>query len=228
MTETRSTELTIPADPADPQSEQQTVMHAGQVWFPDSAFKTAQFINDVDRERLPLLIIANWRGFSGGQRDLFESVIKFGAMIVDALRKYHQPVFIYIPPDGELRGGSWVVLDTNINPEAIEMYADPTSRGSIMEPSGVVNVKFRQSQLTELMRCNDSLLQQLIASNTDKDLIDERIRLLTPIYTQVVTHFADCHDRPGRMLAKGSIRAIVPWKEARKFFYHRLCKRLEI
>ena len=51
-------------------------MQAGQVWFPDSAFKTAQAIGDMNREGLPLIIFANWRGFSGGQRDMFDEVRK--------------------------------------------------------------------------------------------------------------------------------------------------------
>lgn len=46
------------------------------MWFPDSALKTAQAIEEYDRERLPLVIMANWRGFSGGQRDLFEGVLQ--------------------------------------------------------------------------------------------------------------------------------------------------------
>lgn len=41
---------------------------AGQVWFPDSAYKTAQAIQDFSREGLPLFIFANWRGFSGGMK----------------------------------------------------------------------------------------------------------------------------------------------------------------
>ena len=51
-------------------------------------------------------------------------VLKFGAQIVDALVDYKQPVFIYIPPEGELRGSSWVVVDPAINPDVMEMYAD--------------------------------------------------------------------------------------------------------
>ena len=35
---------------------------------------------------------------------------------------YKQPVFVYIPPEGELRGGSWVVVDPKINPDVMEMY----------------------------------------------------------------------------------------------------------
>ncbi|KAK6034262.1 carboxyl transferase domain protein [Cooperia oncophora] len=118
-----------PADPASPNSQSIEVHQAGQVWYPDSAFKTAEVIGDFDREGLPLLFIASLRGFSGGQRDMFEMVLKFGAHIVDALRQYRRPVIIYIPCQGELRGGAWVVLDSKINPGFISMVADKESRG---------------------------------------------------------------------------------------------------
>jgi len=63
-------------------------LQAGQVWYPDSAYKTAQAIQDFGKgENLPLMIFANWRGFSGGTRDMAGEVLKFGAMIVDALIK---------------------------------------------------------------------------------------------------------------------------------------------
>lgn len=60
--------------------------------------------------------------------DMFDMVLKFGSYIVDGLRQYRQPILIYIPPYGELRGGAWVVLDPKINPEFMEMYADRDSR----------------------------------------------------------------------------------------------------
>jgi len=44
------------------------MLQAGQVWYPDSSFKTAQCINDFNQEELPLIILANWRGFSGGMK----------------------------------------------------------------------------------------------------------------------------------------------------------------
>lgn len=55
---------------------------------------------------------------------MYDEVVKYGAMIVDALRIYSHPVFIYLPPHGELRGGAWVVVDPTINPDHMEMYAD--------------------------------------------------------------------------------------------------------
>ncbi|KAJ3628676.1 hypothetical protein Zmor_003980 [Zophobas morio] len=59
--ETRSVEVMYPADPASPESEAKVVVQPGQVWFPDSSFKTAQTIRDVNNEQLPLIILANWR-----------------------------------------------------------------------------------------------------------------------------------------------------------------------
>lgn len=114
--ETRSVENITPADPANPDSIEQVTNEAGGVWYPNSAYKTAQAIRDFNNgEQLPLMILANWRGFSGGQRDMYNEVLKYGSYIVDALVKYEQPIFVYIPPFGELRGGSWVSLSNSSN-----------------------------------------------------------------------------------------------------------------
>jgi acetyl-CoA carboxylase carboxyltransferase component len=69
----RTIERIVPADPANPLSFEQKIMEAGQVWYPNSAYKTAQAIFDFQREGLPLIIFANWRGFSGGQQDMVGS-----------------------------------------------------------------------------------------------------------------------------------------------------------
>ena len=72
--ETRPIEVHLPADPANPDSEAKVVSQAGQVWYPDSAYKTAQAMFDFNREELPLIVFANWRGFSGGMKDMYEQV----------------------------------------------------------------------------------------------------------------------------------------------------------
>lgn len=76
--------------------------------------------------------------------DMFEMVLKFGAYIVDQLCKYLNPVIVYIPPYGELRGGAWAVIDPTINPVCMQMFADPRSRGGVLEPEGTVQVKMRK------------------------------------------------------------------------------------
>lgn len=159
--ETRSVDYLIPADPANLDSDAKSIQQAGQVWFPDSAYKTSQAIKDFSREGLPLMIFANWRGFSGGMKDMYEQVIKFGAYIVDALREYRQPVLIYIPPHGELRGGAWVVVDPTINSRYMEMYADRESRGNVLEPEGTVEIKYRAKDLIKTMHRLDPTCREL-------------------------------------------------------------------
>ena len=238
--ETRLTETIIPADPANPASRQTNLAQAGQVWFPDSAYKTAQALADFNAaENLPVMLFANWRGFSGGTRDMFGEVLKFGAQIVDNLRTYKHPVFVYIPPNGELRGGAWVVVDPTINAEMMEMYVDENARGGILEPPGICDVKFRKPDLLKTMHRLDSKLIQLDAElasaessealGDTKDIqaaIGAREAQLMPLYVQISHEFADLHDRPGRMLAKGVIRDIVPWKRAREYFFWRVRRRL--
>jgi acetyl-CoA carboxylase / biotin carboxylase 1 len=236
--EVRSVENVTPADPANPDSIEQVTSEAGGVWYPNSAFKTAQAIQDFNNgEQLPLMILANWRGFSGGQRDMYNEVLKYGSMIVDALVKYQQPVCVYIPPFGELRGGSWVVVDPTINPQYMEMYADEDSRGGVLEPEGLVGIKFRKNRQLETMARLDPIYGDLKRKAADTTLtreqqaeirtkMTERESLLLPVYAQIGIQFADLHDRPGRMMAKGAIRMPLRWTNARRFFYWRLRRRL--
>lgn len=239
--ETRSVENVTPADPANPDSIEQVSQEAGGVWYPNSAFKTAQAINDFNYgEQLPLMILANWRGFSGGQRDMYNEVLKYGSFIVDALVKYEQPIFVYIPPYGELRGGSWVVVDPTINPSSMEMYADVEARGGVLEPEGIVGIKYRKDKQLATMARNDPLyaglkkqLAEAQAAGAPKDKIvalqrqmTDREELLLPVYSQISLQFADLHDRAGRMKAKGVIRDQLEWRESRRFFYWRVRRRL--
>lgn len=235
--ETRTVDNLIPADPANPDSTEMLNQEAGQVWYPNSAFKTAQAINDFNHgEQLPLMILANWRGFSGGQRDMFNEVLKYGSFIVDALVDFKQPIFTYIPPHGELRGGSWVVVDPTINPDMMEMYADVNSRAGVLEPEGMVGIKYRRDKLlatmerldptyAELKKKLNGKLDQEEFSRVSAKLV-AREKALMPIYAQVSVQFADLHDRSGRMLAKGVIRKEIDWPTARRYFFWRLRRRL--
>ncbi|XP_058168228.1 acetyl-CoA carboxylase [Anopheles ziemanni] len=231
--ETRTVEVTIPADPANLDSEAKTFQQAGQVWFPDSSFKTAQAIKDFGREELPLIILANWRGFSGGQKDMYEQIVKFGAYIVDGLREYKQPVIVYLPPNAELRGGAWAVLDPTINPRYMETYADPESRAGVLEPEGIVEVKYKEKDIVKTIHRIDpvvlDLKNQLEAAGDNKTVVAEvetkikaRTNALLQIYHPVAVHFADLHDTPERMLEKSCISEIVPWRNSRRWIYWRL------
>ncbi|TYJ36120.1 hypothetical protein E1A91_A05G286400v1 [Gossypium mustelinum] len=237
--ETQTVMQVIPADPGQLDSHERVVPQAGQVWFPDSATKTAQAIMDFNREELPLFILANWRGFSGGQRDLFEGILQAGSTIVENLRTYGQPVFVYIPMMGELRGGAWVVVDSRINSDQIEMYAERTAKGNVLEPEGILEIKFRKKELIE---CMGRLDQQLINLNEKlhkaksngghakaeslQQQIQSREKQLLPVYTQIATKFAELHDTSLKMAAKGVIKEVVDWDRSRSFFYRRLRRRI--
>ncbi|KAK9765298.1 acetyl-coenzyme-A carboxylase, variant 3 [Basidiobolus ranarum] len=237
--ETRTIEHIVPADPANVNSEEQILVEAGNVWYPNSAFKTAQAINDFNNgEELPLMIFANWRGFSGGQRDMYNEILKYGSYIVDALSNYKQPVFVYIVPNGELRGGAWVVLDPTINSNMMEMYADSESRAGILEPEGIVEIKFRKAHLLDTMERLDDTYRGLKQKIADPDIkveqkaeivaqLEQREKELLPVYLQIAANFADLHDTPGRMKAKGVIRDVLQWKDARRFFHWRILRRIQ-
>ncbi|MBE3047543.1 hypothetical protein IMZ48_34530, partial [Candidatus Bathyarchaeota archaeon] len=237
--DTRSVENTSPADAANSDSTEQLTTEAGGVWYPNSAFKTAQAVKDFNNgEQLPLMILANWRGFSGGQRDMYNEILKYGSYIVDALSDFKQPIFVYIPPFGELRGGSWVVVDPTINPTFMEMYADHEARGGVLEPEGIVGIKYRNAKQVETMARLDPVyaaLKKELTGNAEapkeeveaiKDKMTAREKELLPIYTQIAVQFADLHDRAGRMKAKGVIREALSWRDSRRYFYWRLRRRL--
>jgi len=232
VTENRLVEKSILADPANLESKPEKAMQAGQVWFPDSAYKTAQAIQDFNiGEGLPLMVLANWRGFSGGRKDMFEEVLKFGSFIVDQLTQFKQPIIVYIPPHSEIRGGAWVVIDSTINPRCMEMYAAEHARGGVLEPAGIAEIKFRKPELVKAMHRMDKQLKWMSMNEASgvvrpEDIASRETELL-PSYQPLGEIFCDLHDRPERMLAKGVIRAIVPWKQARPYFYYRLKRRFK-
>ena len=238
VTENRTAENVKPADPADVRASEAVIQEAGCVWFPNSAYKTAQAINDFRTEDLPLMVFANWRGFSGGQRDMFDEVLKYGSLIVDAFVAYEQPVFVFIPPYAEIRGGAWVVLDASINASVMEMYAaSGTARGGVLEANGAASVKYRTKDLiTTMHRLDDKLIEldtKLGAeglNESDKAAIKAEIAAresaLLPVYEQISVQFCELHDTPGRMKAVGVIERDVEWSESRKYFYWRLRRKL--
>ena len=119
----------------------------------------------------------------------------------------------------------------------MEMYADLESRGGVLEPEGIVGIKYRKEKQLETMSRLDPEYGQLKAQSLAKNLsadqhnaikakMTEREQLLAPVYQQIALQFADLHDRAGRMEAKGTIRMPLAWKNARRFFYWRLRRRL--
>lgn len=119
----------------------------------------------------------------------------------------------------------------------MEMYADEESRGGVLEPEGIINIKYRRDKQLDTMARLDPAYAELKQALADKSLtaekqakikeqMTEREQLLLPVYTQISLQFADLHDRAGRMEAKDTIRGPLQWKNARRFFYWRLRRRL--
>merc|ERR1712084_207612 len=118
----------------------------------------------------------------------------------------------------------------------MEMYADPDSRGGILEPAGITEIKFRQPDQLKGMHRNDPQLKLLDAElemcelEEDQAAIKEQIaarqEVLKPVYLQAATEFCDLHDKTGRMKAKGVIKDSVSWEDSRTFFYYRAKRRM--
>jgi acetyl-CoA carboxylase/biotin carboxylase 1 len=117
------------------------------------------------------------------------------------------------------------------------MYADEDARGGVLEPEGIVNIKYRRDKQLETMARLDPEYSALRKQLADKSLSPEQLtevkakatareKLLLPVYMQVSLQFADLHDRAGRMKAKDVIRQSLQWREARRFFYWRVRRRV--
>lgn len=119
----------------------------------------------------------------------------------------------------------------------MEMYADEDARGGVLEPEGIVGIKYRKEKQLETMARLDPTYGDLKRKSLDKSLstaqqteiknkMTERETLLLPVYLQIALQYSDLHDRAGRMKAKDTIRMPLQWQNARRFFYWRLRRRL--
>lgn len=119
----------------------------------------------------------------------------------------------------------------------MEMYADEEARGGVLEPEGIVGIKYRREKQLDTMARLDPVYAELYRQLQDKSLTSDqqstikvkmvaREKLLMPVYQQISIQFADLHDRAGRMQAKGTIRKALQWVNARRFLYWRLRRRL--
>jgi acetyl-CoA carboxylase biotin carboxylase subunit len=161
-------EKIIPVDPGNLLSSSTTEIQVSSVLFPDSSYKMAQTINDVNREGLPLLMLMNARGFSGGTRDMYNEILKFGSMIVENLTYFKQNIYIYVLPDSQIRGGSMVVMSKAINPN-IRFICDPSSNVNILEPDAGYEIimanklkDFTKDQIMALCKLHDNVSDEVI------------------------------------------------------------------
>ena len=67
----------------------------------------------------------------------------------------------------------------------VEMYADPTARAGVLEPEGIVEIKFRDAELRAAMLRTDSELGRLAAQGGQEAAVKLRQQHLLPVYHQV-------------------------------------------
>ena len=107
-------------------------------------------------------------------------------------------------------GGAWAVLDTNINATCITMLADPLARGGVLEPTGIVEIKFRDPELYRFMARNDVTCARLEDELKRSDLtpidraattvaLDKRRELLHSTFHAGAVCFSDLMDTTVRM-----------------------------
>lgn len=65
------------------------------------------------------------------------------------------------------------------------MYADTTARGGVLEPEGIVEIKFRTPDLLATMHRLDPVILKLKAVGGQEAAIKAREQLLLPVYRQV-------------------------------------------
>ena len=72
-------------------------------------------------------------------------------------------------------------------PMQIEMYADTNARGGVLEPEGIVEIKFRAADLISTMHRLDPIILDLKTSSAAgaETAIKKREAELMPIYRQV-------------------------------------------
>ena len=102
----------------------------------------------------------------------------------------------------------------------MEFYAAEGAKGGVLEPEGIVDIKFRREDLLMTMK------RTVTGGIGDSQEDDAKKKAMMPMFKQLAVHFAGLHDTPGVMLHKKAIRDVVPWQTSREFFALRLRARL--
>jgi len=124
------------------------------------------------------------------------------------------------------------VLDPSINPAQMEMFADVGARGGILEPPAASEICFKgDKHVLEIMHRTDPALQDLDAkkaagANVTKD-IENREKLLLPVFRQVAITYCDLHDRSARMKGAAAIQEELEWKNSRAYLHWRIRRRMQ-
>lgn len=127
------------------------VLLSEYILLPDTAKKIAQAIREFTQEKMCILIFVHWKGFTAQVEDMQNGILEHGSAIVSALEIAEVPVFVYLCPNAELRGGSWVVFDKKIG-RNIFFAAHERSKGSVLHPDGLIPLKFKSPDAESILK----------------------------------------------------------------------------
>ena len=135
---------------------------------------------------------------------MLDQILTHGSDIVRNFEEYKQPVYIYLMPNSQLRGGAMVVISKFINKDKIEIYAEPSSVANILEPTGLKTIKFKEKDIINKIKCDDLNINE----NTIKK------------YDEVALHFCKLHDNINA--CKDQFDNIIKWEDSRNFFANKV------
>ncbi|ELQ75188.1 Acetyl-CoA carboxylase, partial [Trachipleistophora hominis] len=168
-----------------------------------SSEKFSTFIDQINAENLNLIIMANFKGFSGGDTDMKNGILKQGSKIIESLKTFKNKIFVYVGCGWQVRGGTFVILDKFIN-ERIRVFVSMHGRIGIMQPSGLSEVKFKD-------KCRIKVLERNGLVVNDKNL------------NELAVKFCELHDHPERMIRKGRVDGMMEIDGLESAIYEYFC-----
>ena len=79
-----------------------------------------------------------------------------------------------------------MVVDRKINSNEVEMYAERTAKGGVLEPEGLIEIKFRTN---DLLQCMHRLDKQLISLKMESQKANDRnIGVIIDIQQKIKAH----------------------------------------
>jgi len=124
----------------------------GGIIYTESAEKVAYFIENADRERLPLLFIQDVSGFMVGPEAEHSGIIRAGARFVEAMATAIVPKIV-LTLNHASGAGYYAMAGQGFDPDFI--YSWPTGRMGVMEGDSAVQATFG-SQLEKLKKAGQS------------------------------------------------------------------------
>src|SRR5690606_27086352 len=132
----------------------------GGILYPDSAEKAAYFIENADREGLPLLFVQDVSGFMVGTEAEHAGIIRAGARFVEAMATALVPKLV-LTVNHASGAGYYAMAGQGFDPDFIISW--PTGRMAVMEGESAV-VAVHGAALSRASAKGEALAPELTAS----------------------------------------------------------------